>query len=403
MTNDELHTPSAASAASAANDWQRARALADTVEREAAHSERERTLTPAVVDALKREGLLALSLPKLFRGADEASFADMLTVWEETSRQDGSAGWTHMANCTATAFCAAYLPEPSSRRMFAEGPDNAVVGGQFFPNGAATETNGGYQLSGNWHFGSGTGHANYIAAGFVILRDGAPVMLDENMPDMRVAVLPRDQVHFTDGWHVMGLRGTGSYSYAVDKLFVPEDMSYPLQARVSHVGGALFKLGIMTITAAGHAGFALGVGRRALDEARALATERQRMSDSTTLAHRPTFQKALAVHEAALRAARSFVFSAFATIEQTLAGDEPATQLMRADVRMATTHATVVAAEACDFAQRYAGSAAIHQGAVIERCFRDIHTATQHAFVSENTYIEAAKALLGIGDNPYAL
>ena len=388
----------------AADTAQRAHEMAEVVEAAAQDAEQQRSLTPEVVEALKQTGLLALCLPEAFRGGPAARFTDMLTAWEETARQDASTGWTHMANCTATAFCAAYLPGDAARSIFANGKGNIVVGGQFFPNGTASEEAGGYRLSGNWRFGSGTGHSDFIAAGFLLMRDGAPVMLDEIMPDMRVAVLPREQVDFKDGWHVMGLKGTGSFDYAVEALFVPEDMTFALQTREPNdLGGALFKLGVMTITAAGHAAFALGVGRRALDEVREMATTRQRMSDATPLAQRVTFQKDLGIHEAAMRAARCFVFSAFDAIERALDEGREVTTSMRADVRLATTHATEVAAKACDFAQRYAGSEAIRDGSVIERCFRDVHTATQHAFVSENTYIEAAKAMLGISDNPYAL
>ena len=387
---------------SAADIARRAQSVAEVVERDAPSAERRRTLTPGVVDRLKETGLLSLCLPAAFRGAPEASFAEMLGAWEETGRQDASTGWTHMANCTATAFCAAYLPERAARRIFADGAD-IVVGGQFFPNGTAVEIDGGYRLSGNWRFGSGIGHADYVAAGFLVMRDGAAVMLDDTMPDMRVAVLPKEQVDCQDGWHAMGLKGTGSFDYSVDGLSVPEEMTFALHTREPRLGGALFKLGVVTITAAGHAAFALGVGRRALDEVRALAATRQRMSDATTLAHRPTFQKDLGVHEAAMRAARSFVFDAFRAVERALEDGEPVGQLLRADVRLATSHATDTAAKACDFAQRYAGSDAIREGSTIERCFRDVHTATQHAFVGENTYIEAAKAMLGISENPYAL
>jgi hypothetical protein len=39
--------------------------------------------------------------------------------------------------------------------------------------------------------------------------------------EIRVAVLPREEVTFTDGWHVQGLKGTGSYDYEVEDTFVP--------------------------------------------------------------------------------------------------------------------------------------------------------------------------------------
>lgn len=46
------------------------------------------------------------------------------------------------------------------------------MGGQFFPNGQGSAVDGGYRLSGSWSFGSGTGHAQYIAAGFFPMDDG---------------------------------------------------------------------------------------------------------------------------------------------------------------------------------------------------------------------------------------
>ena len=87
------------------------------------------------------------------------------------------------------------------------------MGGQFFPNGQGTAVEGGYRLSGAWSFGSGTGHAEYVAAGFLPMDDGEMRWISEGLPDMQVAVLPRDEVIFDDGWHVQGLKGTGSYDY----------------------------------------------------------------------------------------------------------------------------------------------------------------------------------------------
>src|SRR5205823_3666762 len=81
---------------------------------------------------------------------------------------------------------------------------------------------GGVRLSGAWSFGSGTGHSAYIGAGFFPMDDGEMRWVGDGIPDMRVAFLPRDEVSFADGWHVQGLKGTGSYDYSVADVFVPE-------------------------------------------------------------------------------------------------------------------------------------------------------------------------------------
>ena len=51
------------------------------------------------------------------------------------------------------------------------------------------------------------------------------------MPDIRVAILPRDEIIFTDGWHVQGLKGTGSYDYNVQDVFVPAHRTFELFTR----------------------------------------------------------------------------------------------------------------------------------------------------------------------------
>jgi alkylation response protein AidB-like acyl-CoA dehydrogenase len=71
--------------------------------------------------------------------------------------------------------------------------------------------------------------------------------------------------------------------------------------------------GLMPVTAAGHASFALGVAKSMLDHVQEPAATKVRMSDMATLATRQTFQKGFAHHVAAWRAARLLVLDAFTT------------------------------------------------------------------------------------------
>ena len=83
------------------------------------------------------------------------------------------------------------------------------------------KVDGGYRVTGAWQFGSGTGHSEYVCAGFLPMDNGQMVMATDVMPLMMVAIVPREQVTFTDGWHVQGLKGTGSYDYELKDVFVP--------------------------------------------------------------------------------------------------------------------------------------------------------------------------------------
>lgn len=376
---------------------ERARAVAPILAANAQRAEDERTLPPESVEALAEAGLFRLALPCEL-GGEEADFATAIAVWEEVSRADGSAGWTLMANGSGAAAASAYLSDDAVAKIFG-GDEAATVGGQFAPRGTGLREGEGYRVTGSYSFGSGSAHSRYVSAGFIPLENGGPRMLENGLPDMRVGFVPREQVEFTDGWHVMGLQGTGSFDYEVRGLLIPDGFHFPLFGREPRRGGetfrAVFRLNMMPMTGAGHAAFALGVGRRALDEIRAIATTRQRMGDPTPLAGRLTFQKEFVQAEAKLRAARLLVLDAFAELLATSRSGATETAEQRALVRAAATFATDAAREACDFAHLRAGTVAIRDGSVLQRCFRDIHTGSQHAFIGEKVYTDSATVLLG--------
>lgn len=382
---------------------QRARAIAPLIEAQAERAERARTLPAETVKAFSEAGLLRFCLPQELGGADP-DFEETIAVWEEVARADGSAGWTLMANGSGAAAAAAFLSDHAVEMLFGDDPA-ATVGGQFAPRGVGTPEDGGFRVTGSYSFGSGTGHSRFVSAGFIPMRDGQPVMAESGLPDMRVGFVPTDQVEFQDNWHVMGLQGTGSYDYQVTDALIPDGFSFPLFCREPRRGGeafrAIFRLGMMPFTGAGHAAFALGVGRRALDEVHGMAAERQRMGDPSPLAGRLTFQKEYAQAEAGLRAARLLVLDTYRTaFDASLRGDG-ATPQERALLRTAAAYATDAAVAACDFAHRRAGTVAIRDGSALQRCFRDIHTGSQHVFIGEKVYTDSADVLLGnVADNP---
>lgn len=382
---------------------QRAIGLRDLAQREAAESERQRTLTPALVEAMWASGLLQAMNPAE-AGGDEPSFADMIDTWIELAWQDGSLGWVGIANLPSAAAAAAYLPDAGFDEVFTANDHRVTMGGQFFPNGQGVAVGGGYRVSGAWNFGSGTGHAEYVAAGFIPM-DGEEIRwADDGIPVLQVALVPRSDVTFTDGWHVQGLKGTGSYDYELHDVFVPEHRTFALFTRQPLRGAApIYRTGIMGMTAAGHAGWALGVAKSALDDVEALAASKTRMGEPTTLAGKASFQKGLTHHTSMWRAARLLVLDAFATAEAALAAGGELTPRLRADMRVAAVYATDAARECVHWAHLAAGTSAIREGSRLERAFRDMYTGTQHAFISEKVAVDAAQVWLGIVEDQRGL
>ncbi len=372
-----------------------ARSIRHILEAEAGPSEEARTLTPTAVDALWDSGLMTFMNPRE-AGGQEPGFEEVIETWIELASADGAAGWIGIANLPTTLAVAAYLPDQGFEEVFGSG-DRSTAAGQFFPNGMGDVVDGGFDITGSWNFGSGIGHSPFICAGFMKVVDGEPIL---ELDQFRVAVLDAADVELTDGWHVQGLRGTGSYDYKVDSVVVPEYRTFELFATTPKRGSSpLYRLGIMPVVAAGHASWALGVAKSMLDDVAALAKDKVRMSDMETLALRTTFQRNLSHHTGMWRAAHAGVVEAFSTVERQVAAGAVLTPSMRADLRIAATYATEASREISQWAHLAAGTSAIRDGSRLERAFRDMYTGTQHAFVSEKTYVDAAQIHLGLAED----
>jgi alkylation response protein AidB-like acyl-CoA dehydrogenase len=379
-----------------------ARSIETIALQEAASSEQQRTLSAPLVEALWDSGLMQFMNPSA-AGGHEPGFAELIETWIEMARQDGSLGWIGIANIPSASFAAAYLSDEGFEQIFGVNNNRVTMGGQFFPNGTGEKVAGGYRVTGAWQFGSGTGHSEYVCAGFLPMDSGEMVMANATMPLMTVAIVPREQVTFTDGWHVQGLKGTGSYDYNLQDVFVPDSHTYPLLTREPLRGGPLYRFGVMPLTGCGHAAWALGVARSAIDDVRDLAISKTRMGETSSIAHRLTFQRNLAHHEAMWRAAHRLVVDTFTQMETEVVSGAEVTPPMRCDMRLAATYATEASREIVQWAHLAAGTTAIREGHRLERAFRDMYTGTQHAFVSENTYTEAGKLMLGLIEDSSAL
>jgi alkylation response protein AidB-like acyl-CoA dehydrogenase len=377
--------------------------MADVVLADAAAAEQARTMTPAIVEAMWRTGLMQ-HLNPVACGGSEPSFREMIETWIAMARLDGSFGWIGIANLPSSAAIGAYLPDAGFDEVFGGHDAHVTMGGQFFPNGTGISVDGGFRLTGSWNFGSGTGHSEFVAAGFMPMVDGDLVWVAAGIPEIRVAVLPRDEVTFTDGWHVQGLKGTGSYDYEVEDTFVPAARTFGLFDHVPHRGSsAAFHMGLIPITAAGHASWALGVAGSMLDDVRELAETRTRMGEFTSLAHKPSFQRGLAHHTAMWRAAHLLVLDTFAGVEESVTAGDELTPTQRADLRVSAVYATDCSRAIAEWAHLVAGTSAIREGSRLERAFRDMYTGTQHAFISEKVAIDAAQVWLGIQPDPIGL
>jgi alkylation response protein AidB-like acyl-CoA dehydrogenase len=370
---------------------ERVKALAPLVEASADEMERRAELTDEVAAAVRDSGAIHLMVP-IGLGGDELGIVDDVEVFEELARQDGSTGWSTMAASVSTTFAAIYTSDEVAKGLFGAERE-AILAGQLAPMGRAEVDGDGYVVSGSYRFASGSDQTTHMLAGCLVFRDGEMVMRPNGMPDVVAAVIPNDHVEFRGNWDVMGLSGTASVDYEVAPIRVDAGAVFSIFTEVPERGSDVHRLGVTVITAAGHAGWALGVARRALDEVAAMAATKVRMSE-VRLAEQQVFQVGYADAEAKVRAARAFVLESFAAAEDEVRNDGHLSVKGNHLARLSTTWATTTCAEAVEWAYREAGTESLRNPSVLGRCFRDMNAATQHVMVGRKTLTDAAQALL---------
>jgi alkylation response protein AidB-like acyl-CoA dehydrogenase len=237
-------------------------------------------------------------------------------------------------------------------------------------------------------------HASWLFGGYRELADGEPVRLANGLPRIHGVLVPRSRAEYLGNWHVIGLRATGSIDFAVPVQEVPEAYTFStLEARPLR-GGPLLRLGPSGLTAIGHAAWATGVARTALDELRAVAASKRRLGRKG-LIDDPWFQHMYARHEALLGSARAYALQTLTDLGDAAEADA-ITDEVRARARLATSHACDTARDVVTFAFQQSGSTGLRNGSVLQRCYRDISAGEQHVFTDHNTFRDASLALLGI-------
>jgi alkylation response protein AidB-like acyl-CoA dehydrogenase len=205
-----------------------------------------------------------------------------------------------------------------------------------------------------------------------------------------------DDVEFVDTWHTSGLSGTGSLDYTVTDAFVPEGRWVQIGVDAPTRENPFARISFYGLLALGIAATSVGIGRRAIAELVLLAAEKKPQGSRRPLRDRSPVQADVAIAEAKLRSAWGFVEDTVESAWETAVAGDPPTDEQKRLLRLGATHATQTAAEATELMYKAAGGAAVYKTSPIQRCFRDVFVATQHAMVAPRTFEVAGRMLLGL-------
>lgn len=358
--------------------------------------ERDRRLPPPLLDAMLEAGLFRLLVPRPLDGG-EIDPVGYVRVIEAVARLDASTAWC-LCQTAVCGMVGAYLAPEPAWEVFGRDP-RAVLAWGAGPGGRATMVEGGYRVTGTWPFASGGHHATWIGGHCTVLEpDGAPATAANGAPVVRTMLFPAGQVAMGDNWNVIGLKGTGSDTYTLTDLFVPEDCAiahHALDPAERREHGALYSFNIYQLFGAAFPAIALGIARAMLDAFIALAQVKTPAVGKMLLRDHPVIQSQVGVAESQFAAARTFFYAAWDDIWRA-AQEDAVTLAMRVRLRMASIHASQQARQIADTAYLAAGATAVLESNPFERRFRDMHAVSQQAQAQFAIFEVIGRHFLGV-------
>lgn len=373
----------------------RVQRLAPLIEASADQIEEERQLPQPLLDALIEAGLFRLLLPRSLDGA-EVDPVTFVCVIEEISKIDASTAWC-LCQTAGCSMVGAYLPTEVAWEIFGRDP-RAILAWGPGPDARATAVDGGYRVTGTWHFASGGRHATWLGGYCQIYEpDGTPRRRGDGRVEGRTMLFPAARARMIDDWYVIGLRGTGSDSFAVSDLLVPSEHSVARDdlSERRHPG-PLYCFPTGSLYASGFAAVALGIARTMLDAFVDLAREKTPRGLTRPLRESPVVQSQVAQAEARLRSARVFLVASLDEIWRAVGRSGRLTLDQRVLIRLAATYVIDQAREIVTMAYHAAGSSAIFAGSAFERRFRDMHAVTQQLQGRQAHFETVGQFLLGL-------
>ncbi len=376
---------------------ERARTLQPLLDEHGAEMDRRRELTPEVVDALVAQDMLRLLLPNSL-GGQELHLLEYCKTTEALAWADASVGWFINQSNVSSATSAAAMPHDSALAVFGD-PRDGLAWGARHSKSKAIRVDGGYRLSGTWSFASGGRHTRWLGAHSAVQNpDGTPHQRYDR-PDDRSFVFLRADARIIDDWHVLGLRGTGSDSYSVEDLFVPDDRAPARDALAERrEQGPIYTIMSTLLYATGFCGVTLGVARRMLESYVELARGKHSRASPNAMAVSTAVQREIGLLEARLSAARAFLHEALCQVYDAAAAGKLDVDL-RVRLRLATTYGMNEATDVAIACYRAAGTTAIMNSGPFERRFRDAMSASQHLQAMLPHVEMAGRHIIGV-DNP---
>ncbi|QNA43185.1 acyl-CoA dehydrogenase family protein [Lacibacter sediminis] len=336
-------------------------------------SEQKGALTPALLNIIYKKKWFKLFIPKA-QGGLALNLVDALQLEEQLAYIDGSLAWT-VTLCSGANFFAGFMEQEKIGKLFHV--NKICMGGSGAATGIATQTKDGYTVTGRWKYATGTPHLTHFTANCIIHKNGKPVLQEDGTALIRSFYFKRSEVKIHHEWKAMGLKATASHSYSVKKLKVKAERSFMIDAAHATLDHPIYTYPFMPFAETTLAVNTLGMVCHLLDEAATVFLQKK--------PNPVAFQQADAALQTARQEISKMRIAFYNIVEQSwnelitkkkisAKTTKQISTISRKLVKLCRSHAAEV--------YPYCGLSATTQPSELNRVFRDLFTASQHALLT---------------------
>jgi alkylation response protein AidB-like acyl-CoA dehydrogenase len=343
----------------------------------AALSEEMGKLHPEILEMAYQESWFKLFVPEIYGGPNK-KLPEILRLEEELAEADGSLGWT-ITLCAGAAWFAGFLNPELATEIFAD--REVCFAGSGAIGGVAIKTETGYLLNGKWNYASGALHATIFTANCTLKNENGEDILDENgEPEIKSFILKKEEVNILPGWSYFGLIATGSHAFEVEDLHVPKNRTFKINQYIE-VADSGFDYPFLQLAETTLTVNSLGMTKhfiQLVEDAFYLRTGLKRYTDQQVL----FFNGELNRCKEEIQNLRAKFYSTFDESWNELMENSKITEAKLAEVSVISRKLAHACWKAAATLFLYCGLEAAKKESEINRVWRDIHTASQHALLT---------------------
>lgn len=341
-----------------------------------------------MVDLLRENGMFNLFTPREY-GGFQVSMTTYLDVAAELSRGDAAAGWLAIV-INGIAMQINKLSAQAKDEVWGNGPD-AKFCGTLTPSGEVKQVDGGYVITGEFGWGSGSDVADWAVLAVLLPGDDG-----ELRPG--AVFVPRESWTIKDTWYTLGMRGTGSNTIVVEDAFVPDYRVFTMLAD-DPSQELPYSVPMAPFCALWPTPVPLGIARNALDIVRAQLPERGAVSYSAYQRQMESTAAQMELAHAAVKidVADALLHKAAATVDDFGRRSAMPDLETRARIKMQCAHAAHQTRQAVNDIVEIIGASAVADFNPLQQVFRDMSTATLHGLFRPSNAAEVyGRVLVGL-------